>query len=248
MVGFYDVDTFDWRQAWIERSRLRRPSADALFWDSRASEFSRHAGRSPYAIAFIESLVPKPGQSILDVGAGSGTLALPLASAGHEVFAVDFSPKMIQVLEESAQREGLASIRTAVLDFNAPWSEWEACGITENCVDIAIASRSTVVEDLWDAFEKLERAARSKVAITITAEPDEDDPEGLNLVLDGESYPMSDYLYAIKILAQMGKTPILRYIKSQKARKEGRTHSHRWAFLSWEVERQECAMYDGKIS
>jgi SAM-dependent methyltransferase len=40
----------------------------------------------------------KPGDTILDVGAATGRLAIPLAAAGHRVLAVDRSPAMLHRL------------------------------------------------------------------------------------------------------------------------------------------------------
>jgi SAM-dependent methyltransferase len=185
----------DWREAWIGHNQARKAPDDAQYWDSRAGHFSRHTDTSPYAETFIGFLAPQPRQSVLDVGCGGGTLTLPLARAGHEVFAVDFSPGMMAALEQAvreqdareetvrergtrerdtcedaAQRRENLRVRTALLNFNAPWEEWEAIGITENCVDIALASRSAMVDDLAGAFDKLERAARVKVAVTMATE------------------------------------------------------------------------------
>ena len=226
----------DWRQAWIEHNKRQRPAADALFWDSRAKDFSHYAGNSHYADEFISNLNLKPNQTILDMGAGSGALAIPLARAGHKVLAVDFSPKMLEYLGQSAKQEGLDTIRTTLLDFNAPWSEWEAAGVTEKSVDVALASRSTMVEDLWDAFEKLERVARYKVAITAKTKdrlfPCQDGaPEPL---LDNSSY-LPDHVYAQNILLQMGRKHILRYINAYKLGEQGKARHVHWAFISWDV-------------
>ena len=43
---------------------------------------------------------------ILEVGAGSGRLTVPLARAGHEIVAVDDSPSMLRLLRERLEQEG----------------------------------------------------------------------------------------------------------------------------------------------
>ncbi|MDR2106021.1 MAG: class I SAM-dependent methyltransferase [Coriobacteriales bacterium] len=187
-----------------------------LSWNERAEEFARHAGASVYADAFIDYLALPPAQHILDMGSGSGTLAVPLARAGHRLLAADFSPRMLEVLEQRATDEGLANIRTTLLDFNAPWEQWETAGITEGCVDVAIASRSTMVDDLAAAFEKLERAARTKVAVTMATEFS---PRGIKRT--GRSYEndpdfVPDFIFALNILLQTGRYPELRFIDSYK--------------------------------
>lgn len=52
---------------------------------------------------------------VLDIGAGTGRVALALARAGHEVVALDRQPELLQALAERAADAGLA-VQTAVAD------------------------------------------------------------------------------------------------------------------------------------
>jgi SAM-dependent methyltransferase len=222
----------DWRAAWIRHNQARKAPDDARCWDERAEGFSSRPHLS-YAHDFIEYLALPSSQRILDMGCGGGTLALPLARAGHEVIAADFSPKMLEVLEGAAREEQLSSIRTTLLDFNAPWAEWEAAGITEGCVDLALASRSTMVDDLAEAFDKLERAARTKVAVTMATEFT---PRGIKRM--GKSYGddldfVPDFIFAVNLLFQKGRYPELRFIDSHKPDDKDVLRLVRWAFISW---------------
>jgi SAM-dependent methyltransferase len=230
-----DLYGVDWRHAWIERNRARRTPDGVQYWDGRAQEFSRHANASPYADTFISYLALEPQQRILDVGSGSGTLALPLARAGHEVYAVDFSPEMLAVLERAAAKEGLTNIHTALLDFNAPWEIWERTGITEDAVDVALASRSTMVADLAQAFTKLARAARAKVAVTMATEYGPRGIKRLGERRDGGMPYIPDFIFALNLLLQMGHHPQLRYIDSEKPDEQGQLRLIRWAWLSWDL-------------
>jgi 2-polyprenyl-3-methyl-5-hydroxy-6-metoxy-1,4-benzoquinol methylase len=80
--GLEDLLGVDWRQAWVELDNRRKPPDDKQTWDGRAKGFSQNAGQSSYANAFLGLLSPEPGASILDMGSGSGTLAIPLARRG----------------------------------------------------------------------------------------------------------------------------------------------------------------------
>jgi SAM-dependent methyltransferase len=53
---------------------------------------------------------------VLDVGAGTGTLACAAAGRVAHVTAVDFSPGMLEQLRERAAREGLTNVDTMVMD------------------------------------------------------------------------------------------------------------------------------------
>jgi SAM-dependent methyltransferase len=230
MFSYADID---WRQAWIDYNKARKAPGNQEFWDGRAREFARKAGLSPYSERFIELLAPEPGASVLDVGCGGGTLALPLVGRGHDVHAVDFSPAMIAALIQLAKREHIMNLSATVLDFNAPWEDWEAAGIGEKSVDIAIASRSIMVDDLWGAFEKLERAARSKVAITIPTEYGPRETHFLGeLNADGLSH-VPEYIFATNILMARGRHPELHYIDSSKPGKSDPPRIAHWAFLMW---------------
>jgi len=48
-----------------------------------------------------------PGERVLDLGVGTGTLAIYCADRGAEVLGIDVSPAMIQLAEEKVSRSGL---------------------------------------------------------------------------------------------------------------------------------------------
>jgi 23S rRNA (adenine-N6)-dimethyltransferase len=51
----------------------------------------------------------RPGELIVDVGAGTGALTLPLAAAGAHVLAIERDPRLCRVLQAAIEREGLGS-------------------------------------------------------------------------------------------------------------------------------------------
>jgi SAM-dependent methyltransferase len=58
-------------------------------------------------VAFYRSLAQHHGGPLLEVGAGSGRVALPLARAGYEVVALDSSPSMVEAGRRVAAAEQL---------------------------------------------------------------------------------------------------------------------------------------------
>lgn len=84
----------------------------ATYWDERSRGFERAQGitirRQHEAwLAFLERALGPPPQKILDVGTGTGFLALLAAELGHEVKGLDLSPGMIDRARELAGERGL---------------------------------------------------------------------------------------------------------------------------------------------
>ena len=180
-------------------SDQREGAHDAAFWDRRARHFRGGDEASLYVAGFIEHMRIRPGESVLDVGCGSGALALPLARDGHDVVGLDFSKGMLDVLRRLASADGLRNVRTV----QAGWDDdWKAVGV--GVADVVIASRSLDVRDLRAALQKLDAFAHRRVCVTLPA--------------DGLLYPQllaheavgrpcrkrGDQVTAVNVLRQMG--------------------------------------------
>lgn len=134
----------DWAAAWKEEQLRRNNPDNADMWNERAKGFAKTCGTSPYATAFLERAAIRGGETVLDMGCGSGTLALPLARAGHEVYACDFSQGMLDALMEAAFAEGIAEhIHPMLLAWD---DNWNSAGVP--VCDVALASRSIATSDM----------------------------------------------------------------------------------------------------
>lgn len=58
-------------------------------------------------LALWRALAKREGGPVLDVGAGTGRVALDLAGAGHEVVALDVDPLLLEALRRRAQDRGV---------------------------------------------------------------------------------------------------------------------------------------------
>ena len=102
-----------------------RPRPDAprsAFWtDQTAAWYRRAAERGDYAARVLEAIGPRLDscRTALDVGAGCGALAIPLARRLREVTALEPSPAMARELQRWAAEAGLGNVRV----IEAAWGE-----------------------------------------------------------------------------------------------------------------------------
>lgn len=156
----------DWNGEWMRLQAGRRRADDSFEWDKRARHF-RPLETAPYARDFIKLLALKPGESVLDMGCGAGSIAIPLAQAGHSVIAADFSPAMLGTLDAGIEYYGLEDLITPL---ELAWDDdWDLVGPVAKAVDVAFASRSVTTTNLKGALAKLDRTARRRCAVTMVA-------------------------------------------------------------------------------
>lgn len=226
-IGKYtDIDWADLRAlALAEKGWKEKGSAD---WDRKADSFSRRNKSTGYVDRFLAHLPLSPSLTVLDIGSGPGTLALPVAARAKAVTAVDFSRGMLDILEEQARSSRLDNITTV----HGSWEDdWAALGIEPH--DIAIASRSLGVSDLGAALRKLNRYATRAVFITdrIGATPFE---AGAFAAIGRRFLPGPDYIYTVNTLYTLGIHPNLAILQLEQeveyASMEEALNSYSWMF------------------
>jgi SAM-dependent methyltransferase len=170
-------------------------------WDSKAPAFSRRNKDSLYTSLFLSQLPLKSSYTVLDIGSGPGTLAIPIAEKVKKITAVDFSRGMLDTLQEIAAQEQLNNITT----IQCAWEDdWYSRGIEPH--DIAIASRSMGVRDLAAALKKINSYGEKFIFISdrIGQTPFE---ESAFTALDRPFQPGPDYIYTLNTLYTLGIYP-----------------------------------------
>jgi SAM-dependent methyltransferase len=219
----------DWNRAWREmRTSRPSPARHSKFWDGRSQSFAKHVARTGYAELFLKIMEPRPEWTVLDMGCGAGTLALPLANKVQSITAVDFSEKMLSIVKDECAARSIDNIRTV----QARWEDdWEQAGIGLH--DVAIASRSLVVEDLQGTITKLNAAARRQVYIVTIVGDGPHDCQAYQ-ALGRELQVGPDYIYNYNILYQMGIYAkvdfITQKIQDTYSEREEAMDSVRWMF------------------
>ena len=145
-------------ETWGEMVRVEHEQSDRMrgvrpadHWRQYARQFKADPRRTGDLL--LERLRSRllPGDALLDVGAGGGRLALPLALSCRSVTAVEPSPSMCAVLRETAGESGIG--------VNVVESDWLSAEVEP--ADVTLCSHVMyVVEDIEPFIRKLERHSR----------------------------------------------------------------------------------------
>lgn len=109
----------------------------------------------------IQDLTLNRRERVLDIGAGPGTLALPLSPLVRSVTAVEPAGGMVEVLEEHIQSEGIKNITCVPMR----WEDVDPGKDLSPPYDLVIASFSLTMTDLWAALSKMDLVADGLVAV-----------------------------------------------------------------------------------
>ncbi|MCL5047184.1 MAG: class I SAM-dependent methyltransferase [Firmicutes bacterium] len=89
------------------------------FWGSRARSWDHGADNNPGLVKVVEKVISssklETDFTVLDLGCGSGQLAIRIAPFVKKVIAVDISQNMINLLQENAAAKGIENIETIVV-------------------------------------------------------------------------------------------------------------------------------------
>ncbi len=108
----------------------------------------------------LRSLAFTPGSTVLDIGAGPGTLAVPLTKEGHIVTVVEPSNAMKEVMEKYKLHYG---VTTDIPRIEKLWENVDPAEIGR--YDYVISSFALGVPDLKKALMKMDAVAKKEVHI-----------------------------------------------------------------------------------
>lgn len=145
----------------VERLRELQPPSSGDFWADRAPRFRPGEMDAPEAEALIA--IARPDDVWLDIGAGGGRFALPLAKATRRVVAVEPSEAMRAVMAESATSAGVANVEAIELRWPPPPSR------APEPVDGTLAANVLYdAHDLREFLEAMEAATRRVCAVILS--------------------------------------------------------------------------------
>lgn len=162
----------DWNQVWQEtlqeNLQARGTGRCSTYWDGagRAEEylrFSREEGAERVSL-MLEAFDINEGSRILDIGAGPGTLTIPLSSRVSHITAIEPAAPMVALLREEIRKTDVSNV--SVIERH-----WEDITLDELAppYDIVIAAYSLGMADLKGAIMKMEEVCCGSVYLFFSA-------------------------------------------------------------------------------
>jgi protein-L-isoaspartate O-methyltransferase len=158
-----DISEIDWNDAWNNQESERRGKEEFVTcldrWSDpeRCRKFNRMAKADNWKGSWerIHAMQITPESRVLDIGAGPGTLAVPLAGIAKHVTAVEPAPGMADCLNANICQTGIRNI-------DVVQKKWEDVDISADLkcpYDVVVASYSLGVPDLREALLKMNAAS-----------------------------------------------------------------------------------------
>jgi SAM-dependent methyltransferase len=168
-------------------------AVDLAFWDRVADDYDRGAlaRRVPAVLQRVRELIP-PGASLLEIGAGTGGFALPLARHASQVTALDYSPAMLRVLCRKLDED------RSITNVSAIQARWEDSAVAPH--DVVLAANALYrALDLRRALERMVATAL-QFGIVVWSVGRQDAPQHAvrQLTEPGRYRPGPDYVHLVE--------------------------------------------------
>jgi len=168
MAGVLGLTKDDALAAWAKQVRGNREQAERVREAPPSNDFYAHVAHAftadprrtdEPALDALRELV-QPGETWLDIGAGGGRYALPLALLAKEVVALDPSDGMLAALAQSAKEHGISNARAV----HARWPNADQ----PISADVSLISHVGYdIEDIGPFVDQLEAHTRRMCAVML---------------------------------------------------------------------------------
>jgi ubiquinone/menaquinone biosynthesis C-methylase UbiE len=191
-----------WREGMLNNIRERGGLDCTQYWKTReeAVQFdlaSRVNGQEGIDRRMSQMNISK-GDRILDIGAGTGALTLPMSRIAKEVTAIEPSKNMLWCLHNNLANEEVTNVRC----IQKRWEEIDVEKDLRGSYDVVVASYSLGMIDIVSSLKKMNAVAKKTVFLFWFAEQDGANCDYARLwsLVKGEKYkgkPQSDVLFNI---------------------------------------------------
>lgn len=198
-----DFEEIDWAKLWKCKNAISGSQCiNNMDWDNRADNFSKQYINQDYISQVIQKMDISSNDTVLDLGCGPGTLAIPLAKRAKKITAVDFSERMLEIVSKRARKNKLDNINIVKKDFGKIEFEKE---ISQH--DVIICSRSFPDQYPKENLLKLNNLALKAVFLTIWINGADEYEFFIRKAYNAAGYdyfPRPDYIYILNILYSIG--------------------------------------------
>ena len=228
-------------ETWSEMVRVEHAQSDRRrgvrptdTWNQFAAQFKADPHRNDDRT--VEALRSRliPGETLLDIGAGGGRLALPLALTCSAVTAVEPSPSMCAVLRETASEYNIENV--SIVE-----SGWLDADVEP--ADVALCSHVVyVIEDIGAFVRKMDSHARRLVmAVVFEASPLSQVYALWERVHGERRHALPSLPHFLPVLDELGIQPVVTELDQQPPRtfssiEEAREAVARWLYITPETE------------
>ncbi|MFB5077491.1 class I SAM-dependent methyltransferase [Raoultella sp. C349492] len=222
------IDDIDFAGLYQQQLRLAgRTEKSPAHWDARAEKMADSCAQPTdgYLLQLLAKIDLTGAQSLFDMGCGPGTVALALADKLTAVHGVDYSQGMLEVAEKRAAQMRIANACWHLRAWEESWHDIPRC-------DIAVASRSTLVGNMRQAMDKLNRQARLRVYTTHLVQPTFM-PPAIQRALGREVIELPNYIYALNVLYQMGIHARVDFIRGPSCQRDNATFERFEENVKW---------------
>jgi arsenite methyltransferase len=129
-------------------------TTETKFWDNVAEKYAASAVKNVSAFERKQAITRdhlRPDSHVLEIGCGTGSLALALSPFAGHIHAVDFSAEMIRIAGRKRQAQGVSNVtfQQGTLDGSAPFQpETFDCALAYSILHL-VADRTHILNSIW---------------------------------------------------------------------------------------------------
>lgn len=224
--------------AWADRVRRNRAQVDRFreapdgkdFYASVSSIFRDDPDRMGDPVLDALRARARPGDTWLDIGAGAGRYALPLARGVREVVALDPSGSMLGALRESMAEHRIDNVRVIEARWPGALEEPAEALVSTLPVDVSlIAHVSYDIEPIGPFLDAMEKATRRECLAVLMQRSPASIAEPFWPPIHGEARIALPALPAfVDLLRARGRAPEVSIVESSRRRLTSREEAERF--------------------
>ena len=129
-------------------------TADPRFWNKLAEDYAKKPVDRPEAFERKIAITKEhmsPGDVVLDIGCGTGSLALRLAGDAAEVHGLDLSSEMVRIARGKAEDQGVENVTFHVgpFDDNVPFEDDSLDGLCAYSILHLVPDRKAALNTIF---------------------------------------------------------------------------------------------------